>query len=69
VGHPYPNRRYTVGCRKDRRKITNGILVETGEPVQRFRATARWGINADLGFAALVHATAASLGCFAFHRL
>ena len=47
MGHPYPNRRYTVGCRKDGRKITDGLLIETDKPVQRFRTTARWGINAE----------------------
>lgn len=47
AGHPYPNRLYTVGCRKDRRKITDGILIETGSFVPRFRATARWGIDAE----------------------
>lgn len=47
IGHPYPNRIYTVGCRKDRRRITDGILIETGSFVPRFRATARWAIDAE----------------------
>ena len=48
-GRPYPNRRYTVACLKDRRKITDGILIETSSTVERFRATARWGIDIDAG--------------------
>jgi hypothetical protein len=46
IGHPYPNRIYT-GCRKDKRRITDGILIETGSFVPRFRATARWAVNAE----------------------
>jgi len=48
-GRPYPNRRYTVACAKERRKIMDGILIETNETVDRFRATARWGIDIDDG--------------------
>lgn len=47
VGHPYPNRHYTVGCRKDKRKITDGILVETSSPIQRIRTTARWAVDGE----------------------
>lgn len=39
---PYPNKRYYVGCRRIGQKAENGILIDAGQPIERFTATMRW---------------------------
>jgi hypothetical protein len=48
TGRPYPNKRYTVAYRKRRRKAIDGILIETANPIEEVRYTARWTIEAEL---------------------
>lgn len=45
TGRPYPNKHYTVVCRKKRKKAMNGILVKVHGPVKGFDYTARWLAN------------------------
>jgi hypothetical protein len=48
VGRPYPNKWYSVACRKLGRKAMDGILIETPGPVNEFSCRARWAIQAEL---------------------
>ena len=42
---PYPNKRYNVACRRQRRKAIDGILVQVANSaVDEFHYTARWAI-------------------------
>jgi Family of unknown function (DUF6012) len=45
TGRPYPNKHYTVVCRKKGKKAMNGILVKVNGPVKGFDYSARWLAN------------------------
>ena len=45
---PYPNKRYAVACRKRGKKAIDGILLETGWPVNQFTYEARWAVEDTL---------------------
>lgn len=42
---PYPNKRYSVACRKTGRKAINGILIRTAEPVSSYAVQTFWNIS------------------------
>lgn len=48
TGRPYRNKYYTVAYRKQGRKAIDGILIETGNPIEELGYTARWAIEAAL---------------------
>jgi hypothetical protein len=48
VGRPYPNKHYTVAYRRMGRKALDGFLIETTPPVQEWRCTARWAVEAEV---------------------
>lgn len=48
VGRPYPNKWYSVACRKIGRLALDGILIETPGRVDQFSWRARWAVEADL---------------------
>jgi len=44
--HPFPNKWYHVGCRKNgRRKAFAGLLVESKQFLPVYTVVARWGLN------------------------
>lgn len=45
---PYPNRRYSIACRKRGQRAIEGIFVLTKEPVARLDYTARWSVDAEV---------------------
>jgi hypothetical protein len=47
TGRPYPNKWYSVGCRKIGRKAIDGILIELPFR-EKFSYTAHWAIEAQL---------------------
>jgi len=42
TGRPYPNKHYTVVCRKTGKKAINGIFLKVNRQVEGFDYTARW---------------------------
>jgi Family of unknown function (DUF6012) len=44
---PYPNKWYSVACRKLGNKAIDGILIETGQRLDEWRTTARWAVEAS----------------------
>jgi len=48
TGRPYPNNHYAVACRKNKtRKALEGLLIEVPGPVDEWRMTARWSVEAE----------------------
>jgi hypothetical protein len=47
TGRPYSNKRYYVGHLKGRRAV-DGILIETGEVIEKFHSWALWEITAAI---------------------
>jgi hypothetical protein len=47
TGHPYPNKNWTVACRKKGKKVMDGILLNLLGDVDRFSYTARWNVYGD----------------------
>jgi hypothetical protein len=42
TGRPFPNKRYTVVCRKKGKKAIVGILLQADAPITEFHYIARW---------------------------
>ena len=47
TGHPYPNKNWTVLCRKKGQKAMNGILLKVDGDIDCFSYTARWNVYGD----------------------
>ena len=47
-GRPYPNKNYTVACRKVGRKSMDGILIQTSAVVDSFHLVARWAVGTEV---------------------
>jgi Family of unknown function (DUF6012) len=45
---PYPNKYYTVACRKVGREAVVGLLFDVDRQVKNFTITTRWAVEADL---------------------
>jgi Family of unknown function (DUF6012) len=52
---PYPNKRYSVACRKLGHKAIDGILIETSARLDELDTTARWAVEASLVVTHRVH--------------
>lgn len=48
VRRPYPNKRYSVACRRKGHKAMDGILIETSSFVRELDYTARWAIEGTM---------------------
>lgn len=55
--HPYPNRCYSVGCRRDGNRADDGLLIEAGGRVDRFTSVALWWITVGEKHWAATHET------------
>ena len=45
---PYPNKRYSIACRKRGQRAIEGILVVMKAPVESLDYTARWSVDAEV---------------------
>jgi hypothetical protein len=45
---PYPNKHYSVACRREGRKAIEGILIETSKFLEQFDLRAVWAVQAEL---------------------
>lgn len=45
---PYPNKRYSIACRKRGQRAIEGIFVMMGAPVESLDYTARWSVDAEV---------------------
>jgi hypothetical protein len=45
---PYPNKLYTVACRKQGREAVKGLLIEIGGRVKNFTVVTRWELQAEI---------------------
>lgn len=52
---PYPNKWYSVACRKLGNKAIDGILIETGAPLDELHTTERWAVEASTVVTHRVH--------------
>lgn len=52
---PYPNKRYSVVCRKQGNKAIDGLLIETDEGKMQIKVTTRWSVGENFIATHLVH--------------